>query len=273
MPRNGPGQADLNDACFPEFLCDFHFSFCDVIPTSCIQLRNLILSARGVGGTRPSRRTVWPLLGTAATGPRERGEPCGCAAGCVPQRRATRNRKRRRDQAACDTKPSGRPHAALPAGLPAKHMRLPDPFNPNLKVDLLPEISQPPRILSDFHEGPRLRRAAARARHVPQQARAEQLPPHPAQQAHAPRGGGRAGGEYNVLVMNALVLYVGTHALQDAIVQLKAGITAPIVHLAPMDVFQQLAREGGTRVPLLHIAVLEVHKMHTGLQHEPRGRH
>jgi len=30
---------------FPEFLCAYHFSFCDVIPTSCIQLRNLVLSA------------------------------------------------------------------------------------------------------------------------------------------------------------------------------------------------------------------------------------
>jgi len=30
---------------FPEFLCDYHFSFCDVIPPNCIQMRNLILSA------------------------------------------------------------------------------------------------------------------------------------------------------------------------------------------------------------------------------------
>jgi CCR4-NOT transcription complex subunit 1 len=30
-----------------------------------------------------------------------------------------------------------------------RNMRLPDPFTPNLKVDLLPEISQAPRILSD----------------------------------------------------------------------------------------------------------------------------
>jgi len=29
-------------------------------------------------------------------------------------------------------------------------MRLPDPFTPNLKVDLLPEINQPPRILTDY---------------------------------------------------------------------------------------------------------------------------
>ena len=30
---------------YPEFLCDYHFSFCDVIPRSCIQIRNIILSA------------------------------------------------------------------------------------------------------------------------------------------------------------------------------------------------------------------------------------
>ena len=30
---------------FPEFLCNFHFSFCNAIPASCIQLRNLVLSA------------------------------------------------------------------------------------------------------------------------------------------------------------------------------------------------------------------------------------
>lgn len=63
---------------FPEFLCDYHYSFCDVIPPTCIQMRNLILSA-------------FP-----------------------------------------------------------RNMRLPDPFTPNLKIDLLPEIHQSPRILSDF---------------------------------------------------------------------------------------------------------------------------
>merc|ERR1711988_759283 len=63
---------------FPEFLCDYHFSFCDVIPNTCVQLRNLVLSA-------------FP-----------------------------------------------------------RQMRLPDPFTPNLKVDLLPEISQSPRILSKY---------------------------------------------------------------------------------------------------------------------------
>lgn len=59
---------------FPEFLCDYHYSFCDVIPPNCIQMRNLILSA-------------FP-----------------------------------------------------------RNMRLPDPFTPNLKVDMLQEISFGPRI-------------------------------------------------------------------------------------------------------------------------------
>ncbi|RKP34362.1 CCR4-Not complex component, Not1-domain-containing protein [Dimargaris cristalligena] len=30
---------------FPEFLCDYYTSFCDVIPSTCIQLRNLVVSA------------------------------------------------------------------------------------------------------------------------------------------------------------------------------------------------------------------------------------
>ncbi|KAL7190029.1 hypothetical protein ACSBR1_039637 [Camellia fascicularis] len=62
---------------FPEFLCDYYFSFCDVIPSSCIQLRNVILGAF--------------------------------------------------------------PH----------NMRLPDPSTPNLKIDLLAEINQSPRIFSE----------------------------------------------------------------------------------------------------------------------------
>ena len=63
---------------FPEFLCDYHYGFCDVIPPNCIQMRNLILSA-------------FP-----------------------------------------------------------RNMRLPDPFTPNLKVDMLQEISHAPRVLTNF---------------------------------------------------------------------------------------------------------------------------
>lgn len=63
---------------FPEFLCDYHYGFCDVIPPNCIQMRNLILSA-------------FP-----------------------------------------------------------RNMRLPDPFTPNLKVDMLAEIGHAPRVINNF---------------------------------------------------------------------------------------------------------------------------
>lgn len=63
---------------FPEFLCDYHYDFCNYIPEHCLQLRNLILSP-------------FP-----------------------------------------------------------KSMRLPSPFTPNLKVDLLPEMKIAPNILSNF---------------------------------------------------------------------------------------------------------------------------
>ena len=40
---------------FPEFLCEFHFRLCDVIPASCVQMRNLVLSAfpRGMNPPDP----------------------------------------------------------------------------------------------------------------------------------------------------------------------------------------------------------------------------
>jgi CCR4-NOT transcription complex subunit 1 len=63
---------------FPEFLCDFHLSFCDLIPLNAVQLRNLVLSA-------------FP-----------------------------------------------------------RTMRLPDPFTPNLKLDIMTDVSQPPKILVDY---------------------------------------------------------------------------------------------------------------------------
>lgn len=63
---------------FPEYLCEYSHSLCDIIPFSCIQLRNLVLSAF------PRNRT------------------------------------------------------------------LPDPFTPNLKIDRLSEVQQPPPILSDY---------------------------------------------------------------------------------------------------------------------------
>ncbi|KAM7476295.1 hypothetical protein LguiB_023538 [Lonicera macranthoides] len=130
---------------FPEFLCDYHFSFCDVIPPSCIQMRNIILSA-------------FP-----------------------------------------------------------RNMRLPDPSTPNLKIDLLAEISQSPRILSEVDA---VLKAKQMKNDVDEYLKTRQqgssflselkqkllLPPSEA---------ARAGTRYSVPLINSLVLYVGMQAIQQ----------------------------------------------------------
>jgi CCR4-NOT transcription complex subunit 1 len=93
---------------FPEFLCDYHFSFCDYIPPSCIQVRlqcDLPPSLHALSLPLPALDCVWSDYG--------------------------------------DWQMRNLVLSAFP-----RNMRLPDPFTPNLKVDLLPEILQPPRILS-----------------------------------------------------------------------------------------------------------------------------
>ena len=124
---------------FPEFLCDYHFAFCDVIPSSCIQLRNLILSA-------------FP-----------------------------------------------------------RAMRLPDPFTPDLKVDLLPEISQAPRILSDFTSALRHRNVKQDLDMYIQSRNAAVL----SKLTQKLLSDDSSSSRYNIRVMNALVLYVGTKAISE----------------------------------------------------------
>lgn len=157
---------------FPEFLCDYHFSFCDVIPHSCIQLRNLILSA-------------FP-----------------------------------------------------------RNMRLPDPFTPNLKVDLLAEIHQPPRVLSDYTTG----LTVSFKRDIDNYLRTREQAPFldnireilaadpNVQDIYS------GGSKYNVPMINALVLYVGI----NGIAQLHAKTpqsSSPIAHTPSMDIYQQLLNE------------------------------
>ncbi|CAM9513447.1 unnamed protein product [Discosporangium mesarthrocarpum] len=150
---------------FPEFLCDYHLSFCDVIPPSCIQLRNLVLSA-------------FP-----------------------------------------------------------RSMRLPDPFTPNLKVDLLPEITLAPRVLSNYVAALTYRNLKVdldkflQTRHQPPNFLADL----PSKLRLSPQEAAHTGVTYNVPCINALVVYVGS----QAILQLS-NKTLVITHTAPMDVFHQV---------------------------------
>ncbi|XP_019058124.1 PREDICTED: CCR4-NOT transcription complex subunit 1 isoform X2 [Tarenaya hassleriana] len=156
---------------FPEFLCDYHFTFCDVIPPSCIQMRNIILSS-------------FP-----------------------------------------------------------RNMRLPDPSTPNLKIDLLPEIVDPPRILSEVD-------AALKAKQMKNDVD-EYLMMRPLNSPFLNELKERvllpiteassAGTRYNVPLINSLVLYVGMQAIQ----QLQAGASQAQsnANVAALQIFKYLSSE------------------------------
>ncbi|CAB4419785.1 unnamed protein product [Rhizophagus irregularis] len=156
---------------FPEFLCDYHFSFCDVIPPSCIQLRNLILSA-------------FP-----------------------------------------------------------RNMRLPDPFTPNLKVDLLPEISQSPRVLSDYASALVANNLKNDIDNYLKSRSPISFPSDLKQKLMLDSNNQpeilSTGSKYNVPVINALVLYVGIQAISQLHNKSNQGSNT-LTHSAPMDIFQQL---------------------------------
>mmetsp|Transcript_13754 Transcript_13754/g.26653 ORF Transcript_13754/g.26653 Transcript_13754/m.26653 type:complete len:2543 (+) Transcript_13754:61-7689(+) len=152
---------------FPEFLCEFHFSFCDVIPSTCVQMRNLILSA-------------FP-----------------------------------------------------------RNMRLPDPFTPNLKVDLLPDITQPPRILSDvtaqLARYPNLMQPLDS--YLSKRAPSSFLPTILKVLVLSDAAAKKAGTKYNVPLINSLVLYVGC---QGTTKLSKSGMANQFQDPACMDVFEVL---------------------------------
>jgi CCR4-NOT transcription complex subunit 1 len=151
---------------FPEFLCDYHFDLVNVIPYSCVQLRNLILSA-------------------------------------FPQ-----------------------------------DMKLPDPFTPNLKVDLLPEINQSPNILSNYTaslvqlhlleslelyldtRGPQSFLTSLSSKFIVESS------------SSSPK--------YDIKAINSLVLYTGMKAISNS---KSKGNLPDGVSNAPLDIFQQLSND------------------------------
>ncbi|KAJ8336619.1 hypothetical protein SKAU_G00378390 [Synaphobranchus kaupii] len=171
---------------FPEFLCDYHYGFCDVIPPNCIQLRNLILSA-------------FP-----------------------------------------------------------RNMRLPDPFTPNLKVDMLSEINIAPRILTNFtgvmpsqfkKDLDSYLKTRSPVTFLSELRSNLQVggtilgPWKHLQQSDTSidQVSNEAGNRYNIQLINALVLYVGTQAIAHIHNKGSTPSMSTITHSAHMDIFQNLA--------------------------------
>jgi len=150
---------------FPEFLCGHHAALCDAIPTGCVQMRNLVLSA-------------FP-----------------------------------------------------------RSMRLPDPFTPNLKVDMLPEIAHAPKVLCDVENivcrgDGRLKasvdsylRSRTPASLPTELCRSFFLPPREAAAMQT---------QHDVPAMNALVLYVG-------MVGVRAGTGPQVAQSPAIELLRRIA--------------------------------
>lgn len=154
---------------FPEFLCDYHYGFCDVIPPNCIQMRNLILSA-------------FP-----------------------------------------------------------RNMRLPDPFTPNLKVDMLPEISIAPRMVTNFAALIKPSFKKDLDSYLKNRAPVSFLSELRTNLQNTSSNAADAGMRYNISMINALVMYVGTQAIQFIRAKGHSPSMSSIAHSSHMDIFQNLA--------------------------------
>ena len=133
-------------------------------------------------------------------------------------------------------------------------MRLPDPFTPNLKVDLLPEISQSPRVTRGAEDALKARFPALRAEldqfletrqpaGFPDRLRRALLSSSPA----AAVGDAR----YDAPLVNAVVLRCGVRGVAANAAAARASadgksngassVASRLAHTAPMEVFQRLA--------------------------------
>merc|ERR1719244_1341514 len=88
-------------------------------------------------------------------------------------------------------------------------MRLPDPFTPNLKVDMLPEISIAPRMVTNFAALIKPSFKKDLDSYLKNRAPVSFLS-ELRTNLQDPSGGMR----YNISMINALVMYVGTQAIQ-----------------------------------------------------------
>jgi CCR4-NOT transcription complex subunit 1 len=152
----------------PDFLCSYHYQFCDIIQYNCIQLRNLVLSA-------------FPLS-----------------------------------------------------------MKLPDPFTPNLKVDMIGDIdSSPPKITYQYIYNIPQKLKQDLDSYIKTRSPVTFLSELRSYLEMSPDPGCR----YNIQLLNALVMYVGTLGIQA--IRSKGLIPSLNTlthssHSAHSDIFQSL---------------------------------
>jgi CCR4-NOT transcription complex subunit 1 len=111
-------------------------------------------------------------------------------------------------------------------------MRLPDPFTPNLKVDLLPEISQPPRILTDYMAPLVERGIRQRLDSFITSKQPADLPSQLVALIMTPGANGLV--NFSLPILTSIVVYVGS----QAILQLQSK--TPLQSSPSMEIFKHL---------------------------------
>lgn len=119
-----------------------------------------------------------------------------------------------------------------------RNMRLPDPFTPNLKVDLLPEITQAPRILANFNN---LIQPASFKKDLDSYIKTRAPVTFLSELRSNLQVSNEPGMRYNIPLINALVLYVGTQAINYIQTKGSTPNMSTITHSSHMDIFQNLA--------------------------------
>ena len=131
--------------------------------------------------------------------------------------------------------------SAFPRG-----MVLPDPFTPNLKIDLLPDISKSPVVLSNV-AGPLTAMRSELDNYLKNH--------HPTEFLHGllPRLCKDGTQEIDVARVNALVLYVGMHAIASL---QNSQISQSLAHTAEIEILKKLMdfNDGGRYISLNAIA-------------------
>merc|ERR1712223_937583 len=120
-------------------------------------------------------------------------------------------------------------------------MRLPDPFTPNLKVDMLPEISIAPRMVTNFAALIKPHFKKDLDSFLKNRAPVSFLSELRTNLQNSSSNAAEAGMRYNISMINALVMYVGTQAIQFIRAKGASPSISSIAHSSYMDIFQNLA--------------------------------
>jgi CCR4-NOT transcription complex subunit 1 len=135
-----------------------------------------------------------------------------------------------------------------------KHIRCPDPFKVNIKIDMLNDISIPPTI--SFHYSMNIQPGKFKF-NLDSYLRTRSPVTFLSELRSYLQHGSDPGSHYNIRMLNALVLYVATQAL--ATLNNKQPLMSSITHTAHMDIFQNLAVDLDTEGRYLFLNAMANH--------------